>query len=353
MAQQVLFPVLSTRELIALNEMIIEKLLEAPELNTLNTFYGNINYAKKIGVVNAIRLVMKAEQGCNPTAVTHNLPVDTTKNWAPIGWQMEHKECWNDYVTTLGALQMTPGVEKYDITNTDIMKALMMRLEYAIRYNYIIHTWFGDTDAEHSDASPAGVITPGTDVDYFNLIDGFWKLAFAIGAGTPDQHISIASNSQATYALQRSALRAAPETAWNVFEDMIDRADPSIANPQIVSTSLLWNAAAKYVRDKSLAETYGNLVNGLPYMKVNGVDIIKVDIMDDIIKRYENNGTKYNLPARAILSEKDNLGVAVPGTAPITSIKVILNEETEEIKCRAKDAFDTKIIEDSKIIVAY
>lgn len=354
MAKQVLFPVLATRELIALQEMIIEKLVTAPELTLLNQFYGGINYAKKIGIVGDLGLAMQAEQGCSPTATAHSVPVDVTKSWAPTGWQIEHDECWADYVTTLGALEMTPGPNKYDITNTDIMKALLLRMEYALRKGYIIHTWFGDTDAAVWDDSPAGVLATGTDPKYFNLIDGFWKQLFAIGAGTASQKVAIAANAQATYALQDSTLT--PTLAWGYLEDLIYGKHLSLEDAsdlQITCTSSLWNKAAKYISDKSIPDTYVNLTKGIGQLTINNTPVIKVAMFDAIIREYENNGTKYNAPHRAVLYNKANLGIAVPGTAPIETIKIIPTEKTEIITLRAKDAFDAKVIEDTKVMVAF
>jgi hypothetical protein len=354
MSKQVLFPVLATRELIALQEMIIDKLVSAPELTVLNQFYGNINYKKVIGLVGDIGLVGKAEKGCSAAVDSHSVPVDTTKYWEPVGWEVWHSECWSDYASTLGALQMTPGPNKYDITNTDIMKALLIRMEYAIKKALIRITWFGDTDAEHTNASPAGVITPGTDVDFFNLLDGFWKQLFAIGTDHAAQKVTIAANAQATYALQDSVLT--PTLAWGYLEDLIYNKNLKLEdapNLQIACTSSMWNKAAKYISDKSITTTYDNLVKGVQNLMVNNVPVIKVPMFDSIIRQYENDGTKYNAPHRAVLYSKENLGIAVPGTSIIETIKIIPEEKTKLIHLRAEDALDAKVINDDLVQVAY
>ena len=147
-----------------------------------------------------------------------------------------------------------------------------------------------------------------------------------------------------------------PTLAWGYIEEAIYGKHLSLEDAkdlQMVCTSSLWNRAAQYIRDKSIPDTYMNLTKGISELTVNNIPIIKVAAFDDIIRKYENNGTKYRYPHRFMLYQKPNLGIAVPGTSPIETIKVILDEKKELITLRAKDAFDSKIIEDNKIMIGF
>lgn len=348
------FDSLTTEQIRDAKKLVMQNVLQAPEINNLIQIFPGIVGAQKIGLVGEFGLMGKAAQGCAGTPQTASLGVNNDKYWSVKAWEIFLRECWKDYEATLGEYSFKKGISRADLTGTDIMVVFVDRLTTAIKKMIIQKVFFNDTAAAPIGGTPSGNLTAGTDETFFTLFDGLWKQAFTIGTDHALQKVAIAANAEATYALQKSALT--PTLAWGYLESMILAAKTAVRYKEgvnIMLTQYFYDMACKYVRDKSISDTYINMVDGIGLLKVDGIPVVPQPIMTEIIDLYYNTGTAWYRPHRGLLTYKSNLGVAVPGNSIIEDITLLPNPYDEYFYIKGGDSMDAKIIDDDDIVVAF
>lgn len=143
----------STEEVRQINELVMEDILQAPDLNILHTLYPGISSDKYVGFLGEGGLVGIAEQGCDPTPQSWSIPSRQLK-WEPKGWEVYLDECYKDIEQSMAIYAMNKGVEKADLTNTDYMAVVAEVLAGAIKKMVWRLVWFSDVDARNFTASP-------------------------------------------------------------------------------------------------------------------------------------------------------------------------------------------------------
>lgn len=78
-----------------------------------------------------------------------------------------------------------------------------------------------------------------------------------------------------------------------------------------------------------------------------GVDIYPIPLWDAYIQEYENNGTKWNNPHRAVFTTIGNLNVAAPNDTLISDLKVWFSNDDQDTKMLARDKFGVLILDDT------
>ncbi len=354
MAKTIGFEDLLPADLIAASNIVKKEIVNAPELRNMHQITPNVRASKKIVITGEMGLIGKASQGCGGTPQSNSVYINTDKYWAPKEWEFYLRECWKDYAPTFAQYSFNKGVKRADLTSTDILNILLDKLTPAIKKMFIRFVWFGDTAANAVDgASPAGILTSGTDETYFTLIDGIWKQARAIIAAAPARKINIAANEQTTYALQKSTLT--PEIAWGIIRDAIFNTKTSVRYAPGIggyATQYLFDMACQWISDKSIPDTFLNMVNGVKTLKAYGTPITAVPIWSEIIETYEDNGTYWNDPHRLIIYDKTNVQVACDGSTPLEDVVLLPNPYDKYFYMEGMDTIDAKIIKDDEIQVA-
>jgi hypothetical protein len=338
--------------------MFRKDLLKAWQLNTFHKIIPNVKSKQAINSIGAMGIVGQAASTCG-AFVPHSPTIALTeKEWQTVEQEVLIQLCFTDYKNTAMTLQMNKGNKEYDLTSTDVMAIIQECTYEAILKAYIRIAYMSDKDACHTDDSPYGVINPAYDIKFFNLLDGFYKQLYDICAADPTRRITIAANAEANYAAQYDEIyNLTPAIAWGILRDLTLKAKFATrgkAGYAIKATQTLYDRAAQYISDKSIPNTYVNMVDGVAEsMKVQGTMVYADPLMEEMICDYEQDGTKYNNPHRAVYFHKDNLPIAVPGTQLLTELDVIPDPITQYINIRAKGELDVKVIDDDLIMFAY
>jgi hypothetical protein len=339
-------------ELRSYSELIVKKLTEVPELTAFHTFETGIRNDRRIGLTDgSFGLLGKAAQTCGTRTPDTKLLGTQQKTWTPKRVEVLLRECWSDLDSTMGRLARKLGNDVYDISGTDYMTFVLSILEPDLVRNIFRMAWFNDAAAATVTDSPAGVFTDGTDVNYFNLFDGFFaQLADIIAADATRQTSLNAYNGQATFALQDSTLTN--QLAYEAILKVIDGANPALrAMPDqvILTTGSIGRKAMRYLQEKGLAFTLDFAIQGLQMITVDGRPIYIIEYWDELIRAYQSNGTKYNLPHRIVYTTKNNLMVGMEGSTLLDNFDVWHDKTTKYTWIEATDAFDAKVIQDDMI----
>ena len=205
-----------------------------------------------------------------------------------------------------------------------------------------------------------GLITPGLDPTYFDVIDGLFKqLEAAVTGGA--KTVTIAANSEASKAAQLSALT--PDAAYAALSAAYFKLDPKVrnasnklgdtgSNPKVrfLVTQTIADAYQQYLIGKNLESTYHNLVDGVKALSIFGVDVIPMPVWDEMIQGYFDNGTTYYKPHRIVLAEQENLAVGLPSDEVLTEVDVWYEKKERVNYMRATDQIDAKLLNDKRIV---
>lgn len=338
----------------AVKELVWELLASVEGALTFVTTYDNIKVDKEVGFIGEGGLVGRATQGCDPQP--QDFAVSTRKiKWEPADWEILLHLCYTDITSTIAAFDLKNGLQKPDLTGTDYVDALVTALHRSIEKFLWRFIWFNDKDA--ANVEDGGVITNNIDVNYFNLIDGLWKQIFTQVTANPAQHIAIAANSESTKALQDSQLDPA---AVKAMLYSMTRKAPIVLRQQtdkvIYVTQSIYDAYKESLSDVAVAALESreeNFINGMPALRVNGWDVVAMPMWDEMIRAYEDNGTTYNLPHRALATAKKVLGVGFDKVGDFDALDIWYDKDTRKVKIEGMGNGDAKLLDPTLFVVAY
>jgi hypothetical protein len=337
-------------ELRSLNELIVTAVLEAPELSQFNTFYTGIKNDKRIGLIpGTFGLIGKAAQGCNPDPDCYTVAA-IEKTWEPRYIELIVDQCVDDVMQSLMRFALKCGIDVYNLEGTDVFAFILDILEKDIRKMIFRHIWFGDQNAANVNAG--GVITNGTDVAYFNIINGFFQQLAVIYAATPLRITAIAGNNQATYALQNTVLTN--ELAYANVNAVIDAALPELkVQPDriLLVTDSIMLRLRRQLQDLGVAFKTELMINGIEFGTWDGIPIYSIPLWDQFIMAYEDNGVRYNNPHRVIYTTKSNLNIGMACTSLFEKVNAFYDMRSRMNRIEAVDAFDAKIFDDRLVQV--
>ena len=342
----------SEEQIRAINELIYEELLEAPELSALHSIWTGIEYKRQIGFITGHGLVGKKKQGCNPTA--HDWEINTRGvMWDPVQWQVIITECADKLNNTAAFYSKHHGVRMDDLTDTDYMEIVKTVLQEAIKEALFRFVWFNDTAAANYAEGGSGIITAGLDVDYFNLLDGFFKQLQVAVTADSTRLVTIEANSKTTKAAQLEGMT--PDASYNLLNTMyyklpiIVRAN---GNARFLVTQTIVDAYEQYLSGKNLEITYENLVDGIKSFKFRGVTVIPVPKWDEMIQAYNDLGTTFYKPHRALLIEQENLAVGFPSEESYDDVDIFYDKVTKLNHVEVADQLDAKLLNLERFVYA-
>jgi hypothetical protein len=318
------------------------------------TLRQNVHNGDKLGWIGDMEDVGWAGSGCNPTY--KNVATKfAEKEWKIGDWQIPLKWCYTDLIDTIAEYCLKTGTEIGDLSSTDYMDDIVYpALDLAVKHMMWRFIWFGDTEAKNTGSS--GQITDGVNIELFKTNDGFWKQLFAVCTENEGQKTTIAANSEATYALQRSKIREAG-IAIGIFEEMFDNADSRIAaldGAGVFATKSLCDALTKDLkREYKLILNWEQVFKGLDVTEFDGRMIYRVSIWDRFIEKYQNNGTKLNLPHRAVFGSPKQLFVGTPANNLISDLDIWFERKERVNYLYSTGKLGCLIGEDNLFQVAY
>jgi len=338
-------------ELRSLNELVVTAVLEAPSISEFHTLVTGIKNDKRIGIIpGTFGLIGKAAQACNPVPQCYE---DTAieKTWEPKYLEVIIDMCIDEVESSLMKMYID-CTNPYDLTKTQIFAFILDILTKDIPKMVFRNAWFGDQNAANV---PAGVITPGYDVTFFNIINGFWQQFAAIYAVNPLQVQAMPGNVQLTYALQGTV--ATPLLTYNAVNALIDGAIPELAAQSdrilLVTKSVMDRLRRQLQALGTAFQDYKLMINGLEFATWDGIPLYSIPLWDQIIRTYENDTVtgRWNDPHRAVYTTKANLAIGMACTSLFDNINTFYDQRSRYNRIEAIDAFDAKIFDDRLLMV--
>jgi hypothetical protein len=323
----------------------------------LLTIVGGIKAKKQIAILGRFNgLLGKGTGACDPTGRSVTTPM-SQKLWelATISDRLAY--CWKDLEGTFFIWGTKNGIDKADLTATDFLLYIEELLATELIETYMRITYFNDTDAELVD--DGGVITDGTDLAFFNRIDGIWKQAYAIVAGDSARKTTdlTSRNGQATYALQAfTSTDTTNKVVMNCLFNMEVQADSRLTSKEGLRFQVTKSVFDQYRREltfSNISYTTERLENGMMQINAGGIPVVCVEFWDRIIREYFNNGTKWHLPHRAILTVPSNIQVGTEEESTLTAYDVFYDKKTKTTYVDFQFDIDAKIVIDHEIQLAY
>jgi hypothetical protein len=343
-------------EIKELSQAIFESTFAKPEASLFHTFVPGIKAKKQIALLGRIEgLTGKGSGECNPTSNGSTIGM-SEKFWDPSTVSNRETECWENLQESFFIYGTKNGIDQADLDGTDFWKFLMERMADTLVEEYYRIAWFSDTAADNA---PAGNITAGIDLGYFNKIDGLWKQLFAIVTADANRKtLGIDSrNGQATFALQEfDATDTTNNVVTNTLQDMRYGSDFRLRGKAGLQYIVTQSVLDQYEKELTAAQkpyTTERLENGMSVLKSGGIEVIGFQFWDRMIRAYENDGTVYFLPHRALLTVKENTQIGTAEEANLSEMATIYDPIKKEMHLDTGYNIDVKIIEDYLVQVAY
>jgi len=333
-----------------INELVFDQIIHAPELDYIHTIHPGIVFDKEVGFLTGGGLVGVAAQGCDPTPQDFQIGSRMVK-WQPKRWEVLISECYTELEQTAALYAMKNGVMTADLTDTDYMAIVVEFLSQSIRDFFYRVAWFGDTAAEN--VTDGGQITNGVDVDYFTLIDGFWKQLTAGVTANSALGVTIAANAKASKALQMNDFTT--QEAHDTLAAMYYGAPIEMrasGNMRFLVTQSVADKYQQYLSGLGIESQYKNLVDGIPALTFAGIPVIPLPIWDKMIQSYQDLGSTFYKPHRAVLIEKLNLGIGTGSTGALDDLDIWYDKTSRKNYVQAMDTIDAKLLNSSRFMLA-
>lgn len=338
---------LSPKEVTELSKAIFETAFANPELSKMHTIVEGIDMKTQILIMGSMALQgLASGDGCDAQDSDAGI-VATQKYWENNKIEVRIPYC----VTDLPALLKAFGqrTNKYDVSGSDEIQFLASRLLEALDEAILRLTWFGDKDAQN--VVSGGTITNGTNLGYFNSVDGLWKQIFAGVSAGDIKRATIASNTGTTFSAQELASGEALVAMRKVYNQSDSRLKNHPDGMFIVTQTVYDNFLDK-LEDAGL-NAVGQLAVNDGVMTYRGKAILVADFWDRNITAYQTNGTKYNLPNRIVYTIKDNIPVGTLDSGEFKQLDVWYDKTDRKVYTENIFSLDAKVLEPYFISVAY
>lgn len=328
---------------------IIEPAFYTPELTEFHTIMQDIVAKQQIAFLGRLSKVTQKDAGCGTGVLSKEIEI-TEKFWDPTPVKIWLNQCASDLEQTFYVWGLSKGIAKYDLTKGDFIDFAMEVMTSAVKEDALRMAWFGDKNADT--IGNGSFLNSAGDIPFYNAIDGFWKQIFDAVTATTMKKVAISVNANATYATQ--ALGATD--AYDTFRKMLEQADSRLkaeANKFFLCTTSMFDNWLTYKETKNIDMSFVRQEKGFKTDIYRGVPIIAVDAWDRAIDSDMDNGTKWILPHRAVLTTKENLMVGLDSASAVTDFKVFLDDVTEITHMKGGYKVDVKVMHDFMAIAAY
>jgi hypothetical protein len=212
--------------------------------------------------------------------------------------------------------------------------------------------WLSDTTA--ADITGGGDFTNGTDVAYFNTFDGFYKQIFAEIAEGAKNHVDIAKNDGASYAAQE--LEA--NEAVGILRKMYNAADSRLLGLQdkkFYVTRSIYDGYLNDLEDTQNSGAGNTMIteDGKMTLTYRGIEVINIEVVDRAISEFQNDGTKLNIPHRAVLTTPTNLKVGTLAESDFGELDAFYDRYQKVNVIDGVYSIDAKFMESYLAVAAY
>lgn len=340
---------MNPEEATQVSQAVFERTITGGMLSEHHDIVTGIEHKTQIPFIGNLGLVGKKVTSCDRGNNPAQIPL-TEKFWDPVLIGDRLKHCAVDVPSLFKLFRKAQRINPdfYDRIGSEELGVLVAKLEQAIQKMLNRLAWFGNTAADN--VTDGGVITDGVDVAYFNIIDGLFKQIFTEIPTSASNYVEIAKNAGANYAAQTlddgdaiAIFRAMHKAIDSRFFEAIEEG----AQPEFEVTRELWQNYEDTLEDKSIVFSLAETQDGISKRAYRGIPIKVRHDWDNNIRSYEDNGTKYNLPNRAILTVKENIPI---GTLSESDFDTLESWYEKKDKANYID-FDLKL--DAKHLLPY
>lgn len=344
-----------------IREAVWEKVFQRPEFQLFHSVHAGIKTKQQIAYVGKLGLIgRKADpESCEPEESSETITL-AEKFWDPMFVEDRLKQCWKDLNNSLFRYSMKNGVQVGDLEGTDYAIVLEDRVSEAVQEMVWRLVWFGDTAADNA---PTGVITSGVDLEYWNPIDGFWKQMIAIATADTTKYVSDLStiNGQTSYANQVFDVAnndTQDKLVTGTLEKLKYNADYRLRQRDdlvFITTQSVADQYAKELRSQSLDSSFERIEGGYKALMFEDIPVVGVALFDDLIRNYQDDGSAYYLPHRAVLTTKENLAVGLEEAGDFAGMATdwFYDRRDKSFYTDIGMHIDAKVIEDYMIQIAY
>lgn len=349
---------LNTEEAQQVSQAVFEYVLETSDLAEHHDIHTGIQWDTQIPFIGTLGLVGKQILNCKPDANGNKIPL-SEKKWTPklIGDRFEHCATDVDPLFKLFNKVKKINPDFFDRIGDDDLGVVLMRIAEAMREMLQRYVWFGEENPQT--VANGGVFKNGTDVDFFKAFNGLWKQILTIDIPASSKYyVEISQNSGANYAAQQNL---PVDFAFKLFRAMWKKADARLK--QLVAkgsiklhlhvTSAIAENWHDYKEDKSLAFTLSNVEDGGLKSAFRNIEIVTRYDWDSTIQSYQDNGTKWNLPNRALLTSSGNIPIGTVATEDLEKLESFYDKYHKVNVMDFASKFDAKFLEDYLAVAAY
>lgn len=339
------------------SKVINELTFGAADLNAVHDVQQGIKHQQQIVFAGRLGLLgKKVTAGCTPNEIAG--VTFTDKFWNPAFEDFRLKHCTTD-VNQQDKLvnqmaKMNPDfytvIEGSQKVVGDFLVASILE---AVKENLWFKVWFDDTAAD--DFTGGGNFTNGTDLDYFNSFDGIFKQIFATTSLTTGgkYYTAIEKNAGATYVLQALASGdaiAAVKGAYN-------KADSRLRSRTDVKIHVTRSVYDGLVNDLEAIQNAGGFTQtnegGISMLKYRGIEVMMMDVWDRFIDSYQDNGTKWFLPHRVVMTVSVNIPIGTLAEGDFGTVDAFYDKFHKVNVIDGVYSLDAKLMQDYLTSVAY
>lgn len=337
------------------SKVINELTFGDPALNELHDIEQGIKYNQQIVFAGRVGLMGKTVAGCTPNAVTG--VALTEKTWTPVDIDFRFEHCSADANAQDKLIRQMAKMNPdfYNViegSNNVVGNFLVAKVVEGFNENLIRQAWFSDTAAALT--TGGGVFKTGTDLGYFNSFNGLFKQIFTEIPTSDAKYVAITKNAGASYALQALASGDAIATLKAMYAKADSRLLDS-GSAKFYVTRSIWDG---YLNDLESVQNSGagNTMineNGQVSLTYRGIPVVKVEVWDRVVAAYQDNGTKLNLPHRAVLSTPMNLKIGTLATDDFGALDAFYDKYHKVNVIDGVYTIDAKHLEKYLTVAAY
>ena len=121
----------------------------------------------------------------------------------------------------------------------------------------------------------------------------------------------------------------------------------------IICTQSLADQYENELEAQGIDESFKYIQPGISTLERKGVKIYAFSFWDRYIQTYFDNGTKYYLPHRAVMTTKEQLAIGVEDSNSFQQFDIWYDKKSKNVYIDLMFKNDAKVLEDYMVQVAY
>lgn len=339
-------------------EIILEPIINSPELRSLVTVTDGIKAKKDVLFAQKMRKVTRIDSGCGTTPTTPEQGIEKV-TWDPKPLEAWIAQCGSELETTFLAWGLGVGYKRHDLQEAIIKiqkgytatpedanywnEFVQDTMEEAVRDDIFRIGYFGDPTIT------AAKLTQGAaDVVNYNQLRGLWPQLITLAGTNPKvRAMTISANLSAN-----QAAGLAPGASIEIFNKLVVGADRrlkggSFGTPVIQATESIIENWTAYRESQNLETSFKLMADGtVQGPKYRGYSIVPVPEWDEILAADFDKGGIIDLPHRAVFTTLANLQMGFDSYDEATQLDSWFNKETKFTHKRANWKQDAKVMRD-------